>query len=252
MEAAGITVSPSPSELGKTLKELLATASAGMERRRRNYRTRGRPELGAAELAGDRARRAQPRARPDPGDDRESQGGGRARRPRPTGADPDDDPPRRRGQHPRDDADPHLSRARAPRRRPRPARPDRARRAGRPHARLSRLHRRRPRPADLDLRRARLRAGDGAPDRRGCFSRPTAATSASNICTSTTSRSGASSRTGSRARTRRPVHARGQAVDPDQGHPRRAVGEIPRPQICRAPSASGSTAAKARSRRSRR
>ena len=34
-------------------------------------------------------------------------------------------------------------------------------------------------------------------------------------------------------RGHRPVHARGQAVDPDQGHPRRAVGEIPRQEICR-------------------
>ena len=34
-------------------------------------------------------------------------------------------------------------------------------------------------------------------------------------------------------RRHRPVHARRQAVDPDQGDPRRAVGEIPRQEICR-------------------
>ena len=120
-----------------------------------------------------------------------------------TTSDPAGDPPRRRGQHPRDDADPHLSRARAPRRRPRSAAADPPRRPGRPHRRISRLLRRRPRPADLAVRRARLRAGDRARDRRASSSAITAATSASNICTSTTSRSGASSRSGWRARTPR-------------------------------------------------
>ena len=77
-----------------------------------------------------------------------------------------------------------------------------ARAAGRPHARISRLHRRRPRPADLARRRARLRTGDGARDRRRSCAPITAAMSASNICTSTMSRSAASSRSGWRARTR--------------------------------------------------
>ena len=113
------------------------------------------------------------------------------------------DPPRRRGQHPGDDADPHLPRARASRRRARSARPDAARAAGRPDARISRLHRRRARPEDLARRRAGLRAGLDPPDPAGAAGAITAARSASNICTSTTWRSAASSRTGSRARTPR-------------------------------------------------
>ena len=168
-------------------------------------------------------------------------------------SDPHDDPPRRRGQHPRDDADPHLSRARASRRRPRSARPRPARGAGRPDARISRLHRRRPRPADLARRRARLRAGDRARDRRACCRR--------NYCghvgleymhiNDVEERRFLQERMeGKDAEIQ--LHARGQAVDPDQGHPRRAVGEIPRHANMSAPSASGSTAAKARSRRSRR
>jgi hypothetical protein len=216
MEAAGITVSPSPSELGTTLKELLV---AGMKccdvPSQGNDRTRAGPswarpnwpvaELDEVNLGLDPTqatiekvgRRRSPKGK-----------GGAARRRRPRR-----DPPRRRRQHPGDDADPHLSRARASRRQARSARPLRAT-AGRPDAGLSRLHRRRPRPADLARRRARLRAGDVREIVR-CCRPPTAATSASNICTSTTSRSGASSRTGSRARTPTdPVHARGQAVDP--------------------------------------
>ena len=79
MEAAGITVSPSPSELGRTLKELLVTGmndSVGLIEREPG------PELGAAELAAERARRPQPRARSDPGDDRDGQAGGQREAPR--------------------------------------------------------------------------------------------------------------------------------------------------------------------------
>ena len=36
-----------------------------------------------------------------------------------------------------------------------------------------------------------------------------------------------------RPRGRDPLHPRGQAGDPPQGHPWRAMGEVPRPQICR-------------------
>ncbi len=75
-----------------------------------------------------------------------------------------------------------------------PLRLTRARRPGRPHRRISRLQRRRPRPADLAVRRARLRAGDACARSSPSSSAITAATSASNICTSTTSRSGVSCR----------------------------------------------------------
>ena len=104
----------------------------------------------------------------------------------------------------RDDADPHLSGARASRRRSRSAGPRQARAAGGSDARISRLHRRRgARPPGLARRRARLRDGDGARDRRGPAPQLLRATSASNICTSTISRSAASCRTGWRARTPR-------------------------------------------------
>ena len=78
---------------------------------------------------------------------------------------------------------------------------DPQRNPARPDPRLPRLHRRRPRPADLARRRARLPDRQRARDRRRAARPITAATSASNICTSTTSRSAASSRTGWRART---------------------------------------------------
>jgi hypothetical protein len=60
-----------------------------------------------------------------------------------------------------------------------------------------------------------------------------AAMSASNTCTSTTWPSAASCRSGWRARARASPSRRGQAGDPGQGDPGRAVGEVPRPQICR-------------------
>ncbi len=97
---------------------------------------------------------------------------------------------------PRDDADPHVSRARPSRGQARSAGPD-ARAISRPTSRpeYHGFTDGRPRPADLDLRR---RSGSSRrPSARSsrCCRIPTAATSASNICTSTTSRSGASSRT---------------------------------------------------------
>ncbi len=92
----------------------------------------------------------------------------------------------------------------------RPARPDAPRASGRPDPRLSRLFRCRPRPQDLARRRARLRSTPRSGRSCRCCRRPTAAPSASNICTSTTWRSGASSRTGSKARTR-PSNSRPRA-----------------------------------------
>ena len=61
--------------------------------------------------------------------------------------------------------------------------------------------RRRARPADLSRRRARLRVRHRARDRRDAARAIIAAMSASNICTSTTSTSAASCRSGWRART---------------------------------------------------
>ena len=110
----------------------------------------------------------------------------------------------------------------------------RTRRAGRPDAGLSRLRRCRPRPADLDRRRARLR------DRRRV--REIVKVLQDDLLRPHRLRIYAHQRGRGAAlhpgadRERRghgPVHARGQAVDPDQGHPRRAVGKIPRPEICR-------------------
>ena len=105
---------------------------------------------------------------------------------------------------------------------------------GRPDARISRLHRRRARPAGLARRRARARAGDAcARSSRSCGA-IIAARSASNICTSTTSRSAASSRTGWRARTPRSASPpRASSRSSTKVDPGRAVGEVPRPQICR-------------------
>ena len=75
--------------------------------------------------------------------------------------------------------------------------------AGRSQPRISRLHRSRHRSPDLSRRHAGPRMRDGARDRRHPARAITAAMSASNICTSPTSRSAASSRSGWRARTRR-------------------------------------------------
>ena len=109
-----------------------------------------------------------------------------------------------------------------------------ARAAGRPDARLSRLHRRRPRPQDLSRRGARLRGSLDPPDPAGAAGQLLRHRSASNICTSTTWRSGASSRTGWRGKDAAiQLHAGGQALDPGEGDPRRAVGKIPRQEICR-------------------
>ena len=155
-----------------------------------------------------------------------------AERPR-TGASADDDPPRRRRLHPGDDADPHLSGARASRRQPRSARPRPARTPGRPHARLSRLHRRRPRPADLPRRHARLRICLGAADPPGA---------AGQLLRPRRPRIYAHQRPGGAPLPAGPdggqgrrdqLHARRQALDPGKGDPRRAVGKIPRQEICR-------------------
>ena len=92
--------------------------------------------------------------------------------------------------------------------------------------------------ADLDrpiflVRHARLRAGHGPRDRAraaGNLLRPHRLRIHAHL-----GRRGAPLPPGADRGRRRdgPVHARGQAVDPDQGDRRRAVGEIPRPQICR-------------------
>jgi hypothetical protein len=101
MEAAGIRVSPSPSELGKTLKELLRAdcvpAKAGAQfssaslqeilgsclrralRGMMDASNRARTKLGSGRTGRCGARRrAEPRARPDRGDDREGGEGGQA------------------------------------------------------------------------------------------------------------------------------------------------------------------------------
>ena len=74
--------------------------------------------------------------------------------------------------------------------------------ARRSHPRVLRLHRREARPPGLSRRRARPGMGDRPRDRRDPASRTTAAQSASNTCTSSTSRSGGSSRTAWKAPTR--------------------------------------------------
>ncbi len=195
--------------LATTLKALLAanrnTAFAARTERELDdqssiFEPEAGPELGARQLAAGRARRAEPRARPDAGDDRESarrcrrQGGNSGRK-------PGRDPPRRRRQHPRDDADPHLSGPRPPRRRTRSARAHAARRPGRPYARPTMASAR-----TTSTGRSGSAARSASRPRRCARSstccRPiTAATSASNICTSTRSRSAASCRSGWRART---------------------------------------------------
>ena len=104
---------------------------------------------------------------------------------------------------PRDDADPHLSRARAPRRQSRSARPSTStncRPTSRPNITAS--------PAPTSTGRSISAAARAANGRRSASwstscARIIAATSASNTCTSPTSRSAASCRTGWRARTRR-------------------------------------------------
>ena len=138
---------------------------------------------------------------PTAGNDREGQAGGRRAR---GGCrrEPRRSPPGSRRQHPRDDADPDVSGARPSRGRPRSVGPCAAGRTSRPDAGLSRLRRRRSRPADLHRRHAGLRDRDDTPD-RGRLQRTTAATSASNICTSTMWRSAVSSSSGWRARTPR-------------------------------------------------
>ena len=76
--------------------------------------------------------------------------------------------------------------------------------------------------------------GDGARARRHPARATTAAMSASNICTSPTSRSAASCRTAWKAATRRSSSPpEGKKAILDKVIRGRAVGEIPRPQICR-------------------
>ncbi len=74
---------------------------------------------------------------------------------------------------------------------------------GRPDPGISRLRPQRPRPADLDRRGAWASNGRRSARSSRCCRPITAARSASNICTSTTWTSDASSRIGSRARTPR-------------------------------------------------
>ena len=105
--------------------------------------------------------------------------------------------------------------------------------AGRSDAGLSRLRRHRARPADLPRRRAGLRKGQHPRDRRRAavdLLRPHRL----RIYAHQRPRRAPLHPGPDRGRGRdRPVHARGQELDPREGHPRRAVGEIPRPQICR-------------------
>ena len=244
MEAAGIRVSPSPSELGTTLTELLKRLDSPAQRRTRgdsqsgrsSARARARAGRGRTGRVGRARRRSNARARPDAGDDRarsrqgrERQGRGRRRR------------PRARSRRAADDSIRAMMLIRTYRVR------------GHLAAKLDPLGLAPAAscPADLtpeyhgftdaDLDRPIYLGGalgfeqaTRARARRDAAAPITAATSASNICTSTTWRSGASSRSGSRARDETvQLHARGQAGDPRQGDPRRAVGEIPRPQICR-------------------
>ena len=160
------------------------------------------------------------------GGDRESRRSGPA-------ADPDAIRRARRRFDPRDDADPHLSRARPPRRQARSARAPPAGTARRPDARISRL-----RPTTTSTGRSGS-AGPWASNKRQsarslrCCRPITAARSASNICTSTTWTSGASSRIGSRARTPRSSSRPRASSDPRQGHRSRAVGKVSCAQICR-------------------
>ena len=134
---------------------------------------------------------------------------------------------------PRDDADPHLSRARPPR----GASSTRSACRGWTCRRTSPQHTTAsPRPTSTARSSCSgrwLRAGDGARDRAraaGDLLRPHRLRIHAHL-----RRRGAALHPGAdRARRRDgPFHARGQAVDPGQGHPRRAVGKIPRPQICR-------------------
>ncbi|MGC3943845.1 MAG: 2-oxoglutarate dehydrogenase E1 component [Chryseolinea sp.] len=107
------------------------------------------------------------------------------------------------GFDPRHDADPHLSRARASRRRSRSARAGQAGSARRPLARIPRLLRGRARPQDLRRRLPRPATGRrSASSSRSCAP-TTAARSASNTCTSPTWRNAASCRTGWKAPTSR-------------------------------------------------
>ena len=154
----------------------------------------------------DRHRRPDRRARSDADGAGGQAGEGRQarRRCRRRRAVADDDPQGRRRLDPRDAADPHLSRARAPRRQSRPARPRRTRELPDDlQDRISRLHRRRDRPPVYLGGTLGLRDGRRSASSSTSCAPITAATSASNTCTSPTSRSAASCRTGWRARTRR-------------------------------------------------
>ena len=163
------------------------------------------------------------------------------------------DPPRRGRFDPRDDADPHLSRARASRGQARSARPHRQRAAGRPDARISRLRRHRPRPADLDRRR------------RSGFEQATVreivAVLQANYCGTV----GFEYMHINDLEERRFIQDRiegkdaeiqftpeGKTLDPRQGHPSASSGKNSSRANMSARNDSGSTAAKARSRRSKR
>ena len=206
-------------------------------------------QLGTAELAAGRARRAEPRSRPHPGDDRDGAAAAPSAPRRP--ARPATRSAARPTIHPRDDADPHLSRARTPCGRLDPL--------GLASADL---------PADLTpafhgftgavLDRPIFLGGRSASSRRPCAS-------SSRSCRQL-------------LRPRRPrihahhdveerrflqermegqeaeiqLHPRGQAVDPRPRSSTPSSGRNSSPANMSAPSASGSTAAKAWSRRSRR
>ncbi len=83
------------------------------------------------------------------------------------------------------------------------------------------------------MRSARLRASDDPPDRRRA---PVDLLRPHRLRVHAHQRGrGAALHPGADREPRRngPVHLRGQAVDPRQGDPGRAVGEVPREEICR-------------------